>query len=51
MDDFLMYESAEEYYNTYIDDETLTYGKRCGRKIIAEDSIDRYDRVREDYEE
>lgn len=50
-DDFLMETSAEEFYDAYIDDEIFNSGKRSCRKIVAVDTADRYDMVREGYED
>lgn len=48
MDDFLMYESAEEYYNSYIDDDELfSYGTRCSyHRPITDDRSDELDDIR-----
>lgn len=50
-DDFLIENSTEEFYDVYIDDEVFNSDKRSSYKIIAIDTIDKYDIVREGYED
>ena len=43
MDDFLMYETAEEYYD--IDEETFSYRYKVRREVATDDYYDDNDNI------